>query len=86
MIGDTLGPSARAVSTLRMNRMVEYNSQLFREGQAFGVVRPFDLEGLRLINMTGGGGLAKAPNGDPAALAAIAAEMVETLRLGLAPL
>lgn len=86
LVGDTLGASAQAVSKQRMNRMVEYNTQLFREGQAQGVVRPFDLDGLRLINMTGGGGLARSVDDDATSLHMTAAEMVDVLRLGLAPL
>lgn len=86
LVGDTLGPGAKEISKQRMKRMVEYNAQLFREGQSQGLVRSFDLEGLQLINMTGGGGLAKTPSDNNAEQTDTAAEMVDILRLGLSPL
>lgn len=80
------GPIDKGLVNRRNTRMVEYNAQMFLEGQRLGVVRPFDLQGLRLVNMTAGGGMVRpSPDLSPAVFAT-AAEMVEILRIGLRPL
>lgn len=83
---DHHGPIDQTLVTRRMLRMVEYNTQLFREGQELGVVKPFNLEGLRLVNMTGGGGIFRPAPEFSSTVSATAAEMVEVLRVGLSPL
>lgn len=70
----------------RMQRMVENNTQFFQECQTLGAVRAFDVNGLQLINMTGGGGLVRHRDERPESVSQSAAEMVEVLRLGLAPI
>ena len=69
----------------RMQKMVENNLQFFRECQDSGAVRRFDLQGLQLINMTGGGGIIRYNEDHPRAAKSAAAEMVDVLRLGLSP-
>ena len=73
-------------SRRRLLRMVENNTQLFRECQDAGAVRRFDVQGLQLINMTGGGGIIRHGDRPSVAAKGAAAEMVELLRLGLSPL
>jgi AcrR family transcriptional regulator len=83
---DRHGPIDKDLVTRRTNRMVEYNTQMFREGQDLGVVRHFDIDGLRLVNMAAGGGLVQPAAELSPTVSATAAEMVEVLRVGLSPL
>lgn len=72
-------------SRRRLLRMVENNTQLFRRCQDAGAVRRFDVQGLQLINMTGGGGIIRHGDG-PSVAAKGAAAKWSVLRLGLSPL
>lgn len=81
---DLQGVIGQELVTRRMQRMVDHNTQLFREGQALGVVRVFELDGLRLLNLTGGGGIVRPAEALSPAVWDTAAQMVDVLRLGLA--
>ena len=70
----------------RMKQMVESTSQLFAEGQAEHIIRPFDVERLRFLNLTAVGGIARPDPDDAAQIASDAAGMVEVMRIGLAAL
>ena len=55
-------------------------------GQAEHIIRPFDVERLRFLNLTAVGGIARPDPDDAAQIASDAAGMVEVMRIGLAAL